>query len=189
MLPVGSLMPEKPNCTVITLRKSGRPRFITIIDLLLNSIALAFIMERDMVILRSRRPGSQKAVAVESVVVGGGAGKHGAWTPNIGQNSFTAFDTVKNTWLQLPNMHENRSLPCVGSLGSKLYVIGGASNETKNDDPIALQSAEVFDTSAGWSKLPSMHYGRFGSCAGILGGTLYAVGNTDLCPRLRLQHR
>jgi N-acetylneuraminic acid mutarotase len=83
-----------------------------------------------------------------------------------------AYDPAADEWTEETAMPQGtqRASGCVATLGTKIYVFGGARGTTVSD-------ASVYDTSAdSWEMLPALPESREHCAAAAIGGVLYIAG-------------
>ena len=106
----------------------------------------------------------------------------GNWMPL--DNSWE-YDTVHDTWKALAPMPTPRGAGVAALVGTKVYVIGGASvhpgaklvSLTPNGPHRSLDSNEVYDISTNkWAARAPMPTGRNHMAAGVVNGKIYVIG-------------
>ena len=83
--------------------------------------------------------------------------------------------STRSRWVAGPTMLQGRNGLKIAALDSKLYAVGGLS-----DDAAPMTSMEIYDPrTKSWSKGPDMNTGRFQFALAVHDEKLYAVGGAD----------
>lgn len=86
---------------------------------------------------------------------------------------FSAYDTLTDTWQELPALPEARGELVGGVVGGVLYAIGGRKLGSEK----AAIDVFAFDPAKGqWSSRASMPTGRLGCAAGVVGDRIFVLG-------------
>ena len=109
------------------------------------------------------------AAVGKSIYVVGGIFQPSVWLPT---KQFERFDTISNTWVELPSIPHVVHHPGVASDGTYIYVIGGDGWRI-----IPLNLAWRYDPKKNqWSRLPNLPTKRGALGLAHIQGKLYAVG-------------
>lgn len=86
---------------------------------------------------------------------------------------FSAYDTITDTWKELPPLPEARGELVGGVVSGVLYAIGGRKLSSEK----AAIDVFAFDPAKGqWSSRASMPTPRFGAAAGVMGDRIAVLG-------------
>jgi N-acetylneuraminic acid mutarotase len=86
---------------------------------------------------------------------------------------FSAYDTVGDTWQELPALPEARGELVGGVVGGVFYAMGG---RTLGSEKAAID-VFAFDPAKGqWSSRAAMPTARFGCAAGVVGDRIFVLG-------------
>ena len=106
---------------------------------------------------------------VQSLFVVGGKESSDSITRTV-----ECYNLYENRWERAPELLVRRQQLGVGSLGGKIYSVGGS------DGSLRLSSVECFDPNAkSWSFVAPMATCRSGVGVGIIGGAMYSAGGYD----------
>lgn len=81
------------------------------------------------------------------------------------------YDTVANKWSKVASMHDGRSNPAVGTIGSTIVAAYGLDNSGITTDNEAYSA-----TANSWTTKASGPTATTGPCSGVSGGRLYVAG-------------
>ena len=84
------------------------------------------------------------------------------------------FDTVKNKWEEIADMHEGRSCAFGVATENKIFVAGGLRNGTR------LKTGEIYNISTNeWQLVANLNVPRFHGSMVCLNGKLYVLGGVN----------
>jgi len=105
----------------------------------------------------------------------------GGWFPQRGGTTtlqgHDVYDLATGTWSTAAQMTTPRNHAVWGSIGGKLYVVGGRAPGHEASDAQNVPTAEVYDPATDrWSAIAPMPTPRSGGAAAVLNGKLYVLG-------------
>ncbi|MEO6434994.1 MAG: kelch repeat-containing protein [Tepidisphaeraceae bacterium] len=121
-------------------------------------------------------PHSHSALAADDAnnVIYFAGGLFGSY-PGIPTNKVWKFNTLSNTWSELPSMPENHSSGGLALVNNELHYLGGTldDRETNTGRHVVLN---LNNTAAGWTVAPSLPSPRDHLGVIVAAGKIYAIG-------------